>query len=164
MLLEPGLLESANELVLALRQTKRKLALAESCTGGLISAAMTAVAGCSEVFWGSWIVYSNEAKQHCLGVKSESLQKHGAVSRVVVGEMLDGVLLHSGADYAAAVSGIAGPTGGSEAKPVGLVFLGVKSSGGQSLIQECIFSGDRASIQLQAAKQLCNEIKNMLSG
>ena len=102
------------------------LATAESCTGGLISHMITNVPGSSRYFLLGAVVYSNEAKKRLLKVKPETLQKHGAVSKETVKEMLDGVLEVSGADCAIAVSGIAGPGGGTREKPVGTVYIGVK--------------------------------------
>ena len=104
-----------------------KIACAESCTGGLIGAALTDIAGSSDVFTGSAVTYSNEAKSNILGVKSETLREHGAVSEECAREMAEGALRIYGADYAVSVTGIAGPDGGSESKPVGTVCFGFAS-------------------------------------
>lgn len=112
-----------------LRQGKRTLATAESCTGGFISHRITSVPGSSDYFKGSVISYSNEVKASLLGVSTETLREHGAVSEQTVQEMLQGVLSRLSADYGIAVSGIAGPAGGTPQKPVGTVWLAVGSAG-----------------------------------
>jgi nicotinamide-nucleotide amidase len=114
-------------IVRALTARKQTLALAESCTGGCIANRITHVPGASAVFLCGWVSYSNEAKQKFLGVRAETLQQHGAVSEPVVREMAEGARRQSGADYALAVTGIAGPGGGSPDKPVGTVFIALAS-------------------------------------
>jgi nicotinamide-nucleotide amidase len=106
-----------------------QLAAAESCTGGFISAALTAIPGSSDVFERGFVVYSNRAKTELLDVPPEMIAEHGAVSAMVARTMADGALAHSAADIAVSCTGIAGPGGGSEAKPVGLVYLGLASKG-----------------------------------
>ena len=105
-------------LVSELTAAKKSLATAESCTGGWVAKSITDIAGSSACFAYGIVSYSNGAKESILGVNSETLKEHGAVSEATVGEMADGVLNLSGADYAIAVSGVAGPSGGSEEKPV----------------------------------------------
>ena len=105
----------------------KKAATAESCTGGLVSAAITSVSGSSEVFEMGVCSYANRIKQEALGVSAEALERYGAVSEQVAAEMAQGVMERSGSDYAVATTGIAGPTGGSEEKPVGTVWIGVSS-------------------------------------
>ena len=122
--------ELANALLLACQQRGIMLATAESCTGGLIIAALTDIAGSSAVVDRGFITYSNEAKMEMLGVSAATLQAHGAVSRETVLEMAAGALAHSRAGLALAVTGIAGPGGGSPEKPVGLVWFGVALKGG----------------------------------
>jgi len=107
----------------ALLQANKKISVAESCTGGAIAAGITSEAGSSAVFEAGFITYANQIKQSVLGVSEQSLQQHGAVSEAVVKEMVAGALRVSGADIAVATSGIAGPTGGSDTKPVGTVWL-----------------------------------------
>lgn len=114
-----------NTLVRILREKKLTLSTAESCTGGLVSAALTNVSGSSEVFGFGVCTYANEAKMKLLGVKAETLEKYGAVSEQTAKEMAKGVKNLSGSDIALSLTGIAGPTGGTEEKPVGLVYLGV---------------------------------------
>lgn len=110
-------------LVDELRAAGKTLATAESCTGGWIAKSLTDVAGSSAAFGYGVVSYSNDAKRDLLGVSAATLEAHGAVSKAVVSEMASGVLQRSGADLAVAVSGIAGPDGGSEEKPVGLVWI-----------------------------------------
>lgn len=110
-------------LVRALKEKGWKIATAESCTGGLVAAAITDVAGSSEVFDRGFVTYSNAAKMEQLGVPNELLKKHGAVSPEVARAMAEGTLKHSDADVTVAITGIAGPSGGSADKPVGLVHF-----------------------------------------
>ncbi len=105
------------------RTAGRRIVLAESCTGGLVAAALTEITGCSDVLECSFVTYSNEAKQHLLGVNPDLLETFGAVSIAVAWGMAQGALKRSGADVAVAISGIAGPGGGSDKKPVGTVVF-----------------------------------------
>jgi nicotinamide-nucleotide amidase len=126
---------------------------AESCTGGGISAAITAVAGSSSWFEYGIVSYANSAKEKLLHVNSQTLLEHGAVSQVVVAEMVVGALALSGANIAVAVSGVAGPTGGTVEKPVGTVWFAWGLASGE-IRSECFhFSGDRSSVQSQAVVQ-----------
>jgi nicotinamide-nucleotide amidase len=122
-----GVEEEELETVIVRLLTERKetLALAESCTGGLLAHRITNVPGASAVLVGGCVTYSNEAKQKFVGVKAETLDQHGAVSEPVAREMAEGVREKTGADYALSVTGIAGPAGGTESKPVGTVFIGL---------------------------------------
>jgi nicotinamide-nucleotide amidase len=115
--------KDARTVIEALRARHLKLATAESCTGGLVAAAITDIAGSSDVFDRGFVTYSNEAKTEMLGVPSDLIAKHGAVSREVAEAMALGALAHSRADIAISVTGIAGPLGGSSEKPVGLVHF-----------------------------------------
>lgn len=110
-------------VVHSLTKRKKKLALAESCTGGFIANGITNVPGASEIFPGGIVAYSNEAKEKFLGVRVATLKKHGAVSEAVAREMAEGAREKFGADFAIAVTGIAGPGGGTKSKPVGTVFI-----------------------------------------
>jgi nicotinamide-nucleotide amidase len=112
-------------VVRLLTERKKTLALAESCTGGCIAHRVTNVPGASAVFVGGWVVYSNEAKQKFLGVCAGTLTAHGAVSKAVAREMAEGARQQTGVDFAVAVTGIAGPGGGTKEKPVGTVFIGL---------------------------------------
>ncbi len=125
------------------------LTFAESCTGGLIVSTFTAVAGVSSILNGAVVSYSNEIKSKWLGVKEETLIKYGAVSKETVSEMLDGVIKLSDANGAIAVSGIAGPDGGTKEKPIGTVFIGVKYLD-RVIIKRFNFIGSRVEIQREA--------------
>lgn len=117
-----------NKIVRLLTERKQTLAIAESCTGGYISHRITNVPGASAVFSTGLVTYANEAKQKFLGVRAETLTQHGAVSEAVAREMVEGALRAAGTDYSIAVTGIAGPGGGTPEKPVGTVFIGVASA------------------------------------
>jgi nicotinamide-nucleotide amidase len=117
--------EMETVVVRLLTERKKTLAMAESCTGGCIAHRVTNVPGASAVFPGGWVVYSNKSKRKFLGVRAETLAAHGAVSEAVAREMAEGARLQLGADFAIAVTGIAGPGGGTKEKPVGTVFIGL---------------------------------------
>lgn len=134
-----------------LRIKKWTLAVAESCTGGLIGHSITTVSGSSDYFLGGIIAYSNRIKVEQLNVDEESIAIHGAVSDVVACQMADGVRVSFGADIAISVTGIAGPNGGTAEKPVGTVFIGLATERG-SFAERFIFTGDRGSIQQQTAE------------
>jgi len=118
------------------RRAGLKLATAESCTGGMIAAALTDIAGSSDVFDRGFVTYSNEAKTDMLGVPKDLLDAHGAVSAEVAEAMVSGALSNSRADLAVAVTGIAGPGGGSAGKPVGLVYMAVQRKGERPRVEE----------------------------
>ncbi|QCR37074.1 nicotinamide-nucleotide amidase [Nissabacter sp. SGAir0207] len=134
-----------------LQQQEAWVTCAESCTGGLVAKSITDIAGSSAWFDRGFVTYSNTAKHEMLGVAEETLSSYGAVSEAVVREMAFGALKAAGADYAVAISGIAGPGGGSEAKPVGTVWFGLAAEEGQILAFEQHFSGDREAVRMQAA-------------
>jgi nicotinamide-nucleotide amidase len=136
MSFDPELLAAAQSLVALLRARKMTLATAESCTGGLIAGAVTEIAGSSEVFDRGFVTYSNDAKAEMLGVPPALIATHGAVSPEVARAMLEGAFRASRADLAVAVTGIAGPSGGTAEKPVGLVHLGAAKRGGVPRIEE----------------------------
>jgi len=141
-------------ILLDLYRTKRlRIVTAESCTGGMIAAAITDIAGSSDVFDRGFVTYSNEAKTQQIGVPADLIAHHGAVSVHVAREMTVGALKHSAADVAVAVTGIAGPGGGSEAKPVGLVYLAVARRGSDPAIERHQFHGDRAAIRQAALER-----------
>jgi len=131
--------ELANALLQACQQHGIMLATAESCTGGLIIAALTDIAGSSAVVDRGFITYSNEAKMEMLGVSRATLDAHGAVSREVVLEMAAGALAHSQAKISLAVTGIAGPGGGSAEKPIGLVWFGIALAGQPIVAEQQLF-------------------------
>jgi nicotinamide-nucleotide amidase len=141
---------TAISVLIAYRKRGLRIATAESCTGGLIAAALTDVAGSSDVFERGFVTYSNDAKQELIAVPPAVLTKFGAVSAETAEAMASGALARSRADVALSVTGIAGPGGGSSEKPVGLVWFGIARKGGPSLTVREIFPGDRAAIR-QAA-------------
>ena len=124
---------------------------AESCTGGLLAGELTSIPGSSQWFHQSFVTYSNQAKQDRLGVMPDTLLKHGAVSRETVYEMARGAKAVAQADYALSISGIAGPGGGSTAKPVGTVWFGLATPKG-SFEQTVLFTGDREAVRAQAVE------------
>lgn len=132
-----------------LRAARDFVVTAESCTGGWIAKAMTGVAGSSEWFDSGMVAYSYEAKQALLGVSPQTLEREGAVSRETVIEMVSGALVRSGASVAVAVTGIAGPGGGSADKPVGTVWVGWKRRGGYTRSELFHFDGDRDAVRRQ---------------
>lgn len=128
-----------------------RLAVAESCTGGLLGHLITDVAGSSDYFVGGVIAYSNEAKMALLGVRPETLAQHGAVSEATAVEMATGVRRLFGAEVALAVTGIAGPGGGTPDKPVGLVFVALDAVNGQ-VCRRFVWDGDRPGNKAQSAR------------
>lgn len=140
-----------------------KVATAESCTGGMIAAAITDIAGSSHVFERGFVTYSNEAKRELLDVSEDVLREYGAVSEPVARAMVLGTLAHSRADIAVAVTGIAGPGGGSVEKPVGLVYIGAGRRGEPVAVERHIFPGDRAAIR-EATALRALELLLSLSG
>jgi nicotinamide-nucleotide amidase len=128
------------------------LACAESCTGGWISKVVTDIPGSSAWFDRGFVTYSNRAKQDMLGVSAASLAKHGAVSAEVVAEMASGALARSRADLAVAVSGVAGPGGGSDEKPVGTVFFAWVLFDREPVVQRLLFAGEREEVRHQTVR------------
>lgn len=135
------------ELSLLLAGKNLRLVTAESCTGGMIAAAMTDRSGSSAIFERGYVTYSNEAKIEELGVQSSTIETHGAVSAQTAIEMAQGALKHSHADIALSVTGIAGPNGGTPEKPVGLVYIGIALPNKEPQAFKNDFDGDRASIR-----------------
>lgn len=141
-------LREAAELVLETCRNKNlRVVTAESCTGGLIAAALTAIAGSSDVVDRAFVTYSNEAKREMIGVPWDAILGHGAVSEPVARAMAAGALARANADIAVSVTGVAGPGGGSAEKPVGLVYLCAVRSGFEPLVERHIFPGDRDQIR-----------------
>lgn len=128
------------------------LTTAESCTGGMIAMAMTERPGSSAIFERGFITYSNQSKHELLDVPKDTLLKHGAVSAQVATAMVRGALVHSRAEIALSVTGIAGPDGGSDKKPVGLVYIGFGDKSGLTEVAEHRFQGNRAEVRKQAAE------------
>ena len=142
-----SLLRDAESLLEECRARGRKIVTAESCTGGLIAATLTAVPGASDVLERGFVTYSNAAKNECLGVKLALIAARGAVSEDVARAMAEGALARSPADIAVAVTGITGPGGGSADKPVGLVCFGLARRGELARGESRTFPGDRAVIR-----------------
>ena len=140
------------------------LATAESCTGGLIASRITDVSGSSAVLTHGFVTYANEAKSGMLGVQEESLIEHGAVSEQVCREMVLGALAKSGADVAVSVTGIAGPSGGSEEKPVGTVFIGVCAKGGEPLILKKFYPRQRVFFKEQVSQTGLDQVRRLVQG
>lgn len=130
-----------------------KLGTVESCTGGLIAATLTDISGSSEVFEGGIVTYSNDMKRRSVGVDSVTLDVHGAVSKETASEMALGGVNALHVDVSVAVTGIAGPTGGSEEKPVGLVYIAVADKSGSSEVHRYVFDGDRKAIREQTVAE-----------
>jgi nicotinamide-nucleotide amidase len=135
-MLDDDIVEAARRLLDICKRKKLFVATAESCTAGLVAGTLTEVPGVSSMLDRGFITYSNDSKREMLGVKAETLDKHGAVSRETAMEMAQGALARSDVDLAVSVTGIAGPDGGSEEKPVGLVYFGAVSRRGQSVDAE----------------------------
>ena len=140
-------LDEARALLAALEARGETLATAESCTGGLIAAALTAIAGSSAVVMAGFVTYSDEAKARLVGVAEASLTAHGAVSEAVAREMAEGALARAAVDVALSCTGIAGPGGATAGKPVGLVFIGRARRGAATVVQRHVFPGDRAAVR-----------------
>lgn len=140
-------LAAATELGRVLEARGWRVATAESCTGGLIAGAITDIAGSSAWFDRGFVTYSNSAKEEMLGVRAQTLLAHGAVSEQTAREMAAGALARGGSDLAVAVTGIAGPAGGSAAKPVGMVCFGWAKRGQPVESSTRQFGGDRAAIR-----------------
>ena len=154
------LVARAEDLLALLRSRGLKLATAESCTGGLIAGLFTEIAGASDVFERGFVTYSNAAKVGDLGVDYDLLRAHGAVSAEVAKAMATGARRNSAADVAVSVTGVAGPGGGSEGKPVGLVYIGWARPGAEAQAQEFRFGNPGRSIIRQVT---VGEALNVLS-
>lgn len=151
------------EAVLALcRSRGLRLAVAESCTGGLLGARLTSISGSSDVVLGGVIAYANEVKAGVLGVRAETLAREGAVSEAVAREMAAGVRERLGADIGVAITGVAGPTGGTPEKPVGLVWI-AEDFGARQRVHEGRFSGDRAEIRFRATQAALDMLRRELA-
>ena len=149
-------------IVRQLAARKETLAVAESCTGGFLAHRLTNVPGASEVFLAGYITYANEAKIATLGVSAEAIAEHGAVSESVAQAMAEGALEKSGATYALATTGIAGPGGGSAAKPVGTAYLAL-AGGGETLVRHLFFPTDRETFKQLAAQNALNLLRGRLA-
>ena len=141
----------------ACRARNWRLATAESCTGGLVAGALTAIAGSSDVIERGFVTYSNEAKSELLGVPPETIAAHGAVSAETAAAMARGALARSPVDLAVSVTGIAGSGGATPTKPIGLVLFGVARRDGECRTERCVFSGDRSQVR-QAAVDMALQL------
>jgi len=146
-MLPSATLTDAETLLAECRSKGIRLATAESCTGGLIAAALTAIAGSSDVLDRGFVTYSNQAKHEMVGVPMPLIEAHGAVSEEVARAMAEGALARSQAGIAVSVTGVAGPGGGSVDKPVGLVCFGLARAGAAVLSERYVFPGDRSAIR-----------------
>ena len=149
-------------LAQALRQRGALLATAESCTGGLIAAACTDLSGSSDWFERGFVTYSNEAKAESLGVSPALIEQHGAVSEFVARAMAFGAVRHSRAQVAVAVTGVAGPTGGSPGKPVGTVWFGFHVDGQLTSETRC-FPGDRSQVRMATVRHALERLLALLA-
>lgn len=150
------------KIINILKDNDQTISFAESCTGGRVAAAFTSIAGVSSVFDGSFVTYSNEIKHKWLGVSTQTLEKYGAVSSECVSEMLVGIQGKSSSDYAIAISGIAGPGGGTELKPIGTVYIGIISPVDE-IVLKFQFMGDRETIQRLATEEAINLFEEILT-
>ena len=154
-------LDTVKTLAEILRSRNWKMAAAESRTGGLVCAFLTALAGSSDWFERGYITYSNEAKTECLGVSAQLIESHGAVSEQVAKAMAEGARINSGSNTAISITGVAGPSGGSAEKPVGTVCFGWATEN-QTLTRTMQFNGDRQMIRQQAAQFALTELIALL--
>lgn len=145
--------ELVQKLSALLTEKKMMLVTAESCTGGLLASTITAEAGTSAFFERGYVTYSNESKTDLLGVKKATLSKHGAVSAETAAEMANGALFNSKADIAISITGIAGPDGGTDEKPVGLVYFGHALKNGTNGVKCLELDGGRTEIQVKAVSE-----------
>lgn len=154
--------ENMIELQNRLREHKETLTSAESCTGGLIASMITEISGSSDIFKGSIVTYCNDVKMKEVDVSLENIINYGAVSEAVVSDMCQGALKKFDANYSMAVSGVAGPNGGTEEKPVGTVVVGVAKKGEEPIVKKYLFSGDRKAVQVQSAKTALKNLHTLI--
>jgi nicotinamide-nucleotide amidase len=152
-MIDADILAQAELLLASCRAAGLKVTTAESCTGGLIAATLTAIAGSSDVLDRGFVTYSNEAKTDMLGVPAGLIASVGAVSEAVARRMAVGALARSRADLAVAVTGVAGPGGGSAEKPVGLVWFGLARRGAPTHARHVVFAGDRFAVRRQTVAE-----------
>ncbi len=155
-------LDMAVRLVDLCRKEGRTVVTVESCTGGLLSAALTSMAGSSDVFERGYVTYSNEAKTSAVLVRAEQIAYAGAVSEDVAWAMAEGAIRKSGADIAVSITGVAGPGGGTEEKPVGLVHFATCRWDGRIAVHHEVFPGDRGEIREAAVRQAMKMIEEAL--
>lgn len=160
--MKTNLKETSKKLFSVLTENKVTFGTAESCTGGLIAKTVTDLSGISEYYFGTVVSYSNSVKQNVLKVKESTLKEFGAVSSQTATQMAEGAREVLGCDYAVSTTGIAGPTGGTKEKPVGLVYIACACKGKKTTVTENHFSGTRKQIREQATeKALCMLIEQI---
>jgi nicotinamide-nucleotide amidase len=147
---DPETLALVQAVLMAFRAKGWRVATAESCTGGLVAAALTAIADASDVVERGFVIYSNEAKIEMLAVPSETIASHGAVSAETAAAMARGAVRRAPADIAVSVTGIAGPGGATPQKPLGLVFIGIARRDGACRVERRVFAGDRSEVRRAA--------------
>ena len=153
--------DNVEKIIQKLTEQKQTISFAESCTGGRIAAAFTAISGASNILNGSCVTYSNEIKHQWLGVELDVLENYGAVSKECVSQMLNGIQKMAQSDYAIAVSGIAGPTGGTELKPVGTVYIGILTPQNTEIFH-CHFEGNREEVQERSTQFAIEKLSQSL--
>lgn len=160
-----SLLDEAARLLQAYRSLGLKIATAESCTGGLVAGLLTAIPGSSDVVERGFVTYSNEAKNELIGVPMALIHDRGAVSAEVARAMAEGAVAHSRADIAVSITGVAGPGGGTEAKPVGLVHFGCSSKGGATAHREMRFGAlTRDEIRMKSVAVALDLLRGAIAG
>lgn len=155
--------DPAERLAEALLDRSETVAVAESCTGGLVGAELTAIEGASDWFEGGAIAYTPEAKVALLGVDGEALEEHGAVSEVVARQMAEGALVETGADWAVSTTGYAGPEGGPEA-PVGTVYVGIAAAGADASVERHRIQGARNAVRRRMAGDAMADAVDVVEG
>lgn len=158
-----ALKDDAQALLVAAENAGLTIAAAESCTGGLVTGLLTALPGSSAVVERGFVTYSNEAKTQMLGVPADTIAAVGAVSEEVCAAMLTGVLANSPADLAIAITGVAGPGGGSAEKPVGLVYVGVASRSGALDVTRNLFDGDREAVRVASIAKAIALLRGLIA-
>ncbi len=152
---------TARAVLDAARSASLRIATAESCTGGLIAASLTEIAGSSDVFECGFVTYSNQSKTELLGVPADLIAQSGAVSEPVARTMAEGALAQARVDIAVAVTGVAGPGGGTVDKPVGLVFIGAAIGNDPTIVERHVFPGDRAEIRRATVQRALELLLNL---
>jgi len=147
---DPETLALAEAVLAACRARGWRLATAESCTGGLVAAALTAIPGSSDVVERGFVTYSNAAKMELLGVSGDTIAEYGAISAETAAAMARGAIAHAPIDLAVSITGVAGPGGGTAQKPIGLVYLGVARKDGPARVERRVFPGDRGEVRRAA--------------
>jgi nicotinamide-nucleotide amidase len=162
-MLNKKIIESAAETIKACKSAGLMVATVESCTGGLVSGALTSVAGSSDVLDRGYVTYSNEAKHEMVGVPMQLIEAYGAVSTEVARAMAQGGVARSNAQIAVAITGVAGPGGGTEAKPVGLVHFGCYRENGAYALYHEVYQGDRDAVREASILQALAMIRQAAS-